>query len=110
MKVAASIFTWIGVILGIITNAVVAFGDTSNILIDAGFTTEFVNSYMHIFKTTALVLFIVFLVVDIGIALWREISVRNGKHVLVGIFTLICVSFLGGLFTLLIKEDRSQEV
>ena len=50
------------------------------------------------------VIIIIFIVLDFVVLILREISLRNGKKVLVGVLTIVFCSAPGGVLTLCIPE------
>ena len=106
MRTAASIFSWLG---GII-NAI--------ILITAGARGAEVphyvyrgNSYYTEIQHVATpgwlwAIFVIIIIADLGILIWREISVSDGEKTASGIVTLIFVSLVGGILTLCLPPEQ----
>ena len=107
MKVAASIFSWIG---GIITT-IVGF-----VTLSRGQTVTY-YSYYNGYSYTQQVpydswvwfLWIIFLILRLVILIWRQSSVSRGYKVGCGVCTLLFVSLIGGILTLCIPNDQLSE-
>lgn len=87
MRACASVFSWIG---GVITMAL-------EILWIAPLC-----QYDPLF----LVLLCIFILWDLFVLFWRQISVSMGHKVGCGVCTLLFVSLVGGILTLCIPEDQ----
>ena len=105
MKIAASIFSWIG---GTITT-IFAF-----VYLSQGYTATrcyysyygYSNCYPEQVPYPAWlwVLCIVFAILRLILLIWRQYSVSQGKKVACGVLTLIFASVIGGILTLCIPE------
>lgn len=93
MKIAASIFSW----LGGATTTIIAFVIVgTGVYVPPNFTAK-------IAIWVALVILAIFRLI---ILIWRQTSTSFGEKVKCGIFTLLFVSVIGGILTLCIPEDQ----
>lgn len=106
MRKASTIFTWIGVVLQTVLYLVRGW---------LGFiptTSTVYTGYYYRTETTwstpmwAWILIIFLIVISIVVAICREISLRRGNKVLVGVLTIIFASKVGGVLTLCIPEHQ----
>ena len=107
MKVAASIFSWLG---GLVTTIYGFY------YLSQG-TTVTVQHYSYYYGYTytteqvpypswVWVLWVVFLIIRLIILIWRESAVKNGNKIGCVVCTLLFASLIGGILTLCIPVDQ----
>ena len=102
MKIAASIFSWIG---GVLTT-IIGFINLNRGQIVTRFNYATGHSYTeHVpYETWLWILWWIFVIVRLIILIWRQSSVNKGYKVACGICTLIFCSLIGGILTLCIPQ------
>lgn len=93
MRIASTIFTWLG---GLATT-ILAFVSVSNGYQVGKYHQQTPGWLWAVLVGAAIFRFI--------ILMWRQIAIHNGKKIAPGIFTLLFVSVIGGILTLCIPED-----
>ena len=105
MKLASTIFTYIGAVLTTIYALINLIGGT--VILTTQCTSYGCNlvlvrqpspSWLWIFFVIGIILRVIILV-------WRHHSIKNGKKVACGVCTLLFVSLVGGILTLCIPEE-----
>ena len=104
MKIAASIFSWLGGLLTTIVGFVyVAGGFNSMFYYCDGYSCS--TGTLHQESPAWLwVLLIAFAIFRLIILIWRQRATNHGKKVGCGVCTLLFVSTIGGILTLCIPE------
>ena len=105
MRKCSTVFTWIGGILSPIILIVRGFMG----VVPTEVRTSPYSYYTKIEYVTPgwlWAIFIALIVLDIIGLIWREVSLRNGKKIGCGIFTIIFVSKVGGILTLCIPDEQ----
>ena len=87
MKTVASVFSWLG-------------GIATAIIIWVSFAPALQ------YKSSLIAVPIVYMIFDLIILIWRQVSTSNGKKVGCGVCTLLFCSVVGGILTLCIPEDQ----
>lgn len=107
MKVAASIFSWLG---GLVTTIYGFYYLSQGTTV----TVQHYSYYSGYTYTTEQVpypswvwaLWVIFIFIRLIILIWREVAVSNGHKIGCGVFTLLFASLLGGILTLCISFDQ----
>lgn len=105
MKVAASIFSWIG---GILTTIIgfITLSRGYEVIVTTYNYYGYYNSYTQRvpYPTWVWVLWILFAIFRLIILIWRQYATSNGKKVGCGVCTLLFASVIGGILTLCIPD------
>ncbi len=110
MKIAASIFSWVGGALTTILAFILAIKGIPSYEQFCSYSGPNVYSchYEIVFNASPVWLWVYVIIATLGriaILIWRQYATSNGKKVACGVCTLIFASLIGGILTLCIPEE-----